>query len=253
MCLFGKKMTEKAIKKWWEAQAKDFQKKFGAIVDVNYGPGAPNERRLKLLGNIKGKEILEIGCGGGQCTVYFAKKGAKVTGVDLSEEQLKFAKKLADKHKVDIKFIQGSFQNLSKFKSNSKDIVFSAYALQYSPDLLEVFKQVKRILKKNGLFVFSFDHPIWKMINYKTLKVEKSYFKIGRYEEKFSSGTFVGYSHTIEDTYDKLVKANLFVERIIEPDSRKRYPGDTLYNVWDYKAKTLKMVPPTIIFKCRKK
>ncbi len=50
----------------------------------------------------EGKNVLEIGCGGAQCGIAMAKQGAKVTGVDISEEQLKFAKVLAEKNKVKI-------------------------------------------------------------------------------------------------------------------------------------------------------
>ena len=77
----------------------------------------------------KEDSIIEIGCGGAQCAIAMAKKGANVTGVDQSQEQLKFAKNLAQKNKVKIKFIQSSFQNLRKLKSNKYDIAFSAFAL----------------------------------------------------------------------------------------------------------------------------
>src|SRR3990167_2086609 len=119
-------------KKWWESSSKDYQEECKIPIDIHYGPGSPNESYYKLLGNLKNKKILEIGCGGAQCGIAMAKQGAKVTGIDISEEQLKFARRLAEKNKVKINLIQGSFQNLSKFKSNNYDIVFSAYAFQYS-------------------------------------------------------------------------------------------------------------------------
>jgi len=246
-------MTEKEVKKWWEENAKYFQEKINIGAGAEYGPGAPNEKHLKLLGNLKGKEILEIGCGGAQCSVFFAKQGAKVTGIDISKEQLKFARKLIEKNKVKVDLIQGSFQDLRKIKSSSKDIVFSAYALQYSPDLLSVFRQVMKILRKGGLFVFSFNHPIWDLLDYKNLKIRNSYFDTGKHSNKGSSGKFVIYTRTLSEIYNNLLKTGFFVEQIIEPDSRKRYPDDACYGVWDYKPKIMKMVPPTIIFKCRKK
>ena len=246
-------MTEKHIKKYWEENSKYYQEESDIKIGIHYGPGAPFEDRLKLLGNLRGKKVIEIGCGGSQCAIAMAKKGANVTGVDQSQEQLKFAKNLAQKNKVKIKFIQGSFQNLRKLKSNNYDIAFSAFAFQYSPELLSLFKQVRRILKKGGIFVFSLDHPFFKIINPKTLKAQQSYFKTGRYTEKNKGINFVAYHHTISELFNPLVEAGFIVEKIIEPDSREKYSGDPWYGLWDlYTSKLLKIVPPTIIFKARK-
>jgi len=243
----------KEIKKWWESASKNYQKECKIPIDIHYGPGSPNENHLKLLGNLKGKKILEIGCGGAQCGIAMAKKGGKVTGIDISEEQLKFAEELTKKNRVKIKFILGSFQNLNKIKSNSKDIVFSAFALHYSPNIKTIFKQVKRILKERGIFVFSLDHPFFRTLNPKTLKLKGSYFKTGKRVEKYTNGTFVMYTHTIGEIHNLLVEAGFVVEKLIEPDSRKRYPKDPWYGLWNYNPKFLSFIPPTIIFKVRKK
>ena len=244
----------KETKKWWEGQSKDYQKECNIPIDIHYGPGSPNEKHYKLLGNIKGKKILEIGCGGAQCSIAMAKKGAKVTGIDISEEQLKFAKKLAEKNKVNIDFYQGDIRNLKQIKSNSQDIVFSAFALQYVDNLKKCFNEIHRVLKKKGLFIFSLDHPFSRTINSKTLKIKESYFKIGKFVEIFSDKTkkFVAYNHTISELHNLLVGEKFIVERIIEPDSRKKYSYDPWYGIWDYNPKFLKMFPPTIIFKARK-
>ena len=244
----------KETKKWWESASKDYQKECKIPIDIHYGPGSPNEKKLKLLGNLKNKKVLEIGCGGAQCGVAMAKQGAKVTGKDISEEQLKFAEKLAEENKVKIKFIQGDIKNLKQIKSNTQDIVFSAFALHYVDDLLKCFKEVNRVLKKKGLFVFSFPHPFFRTINSKTLKIKESYFKTGKWTEVFLDKTkkFVMYTHTISDLYGFLIDSKFLVEKIIEPDSRKKYSYDPWCGLWDYNSKVLKMIPPTIIFKARK-
>ena len=68
---------------------------------VHYGPHCPNEDQLQLLGDTRGKRVLEIGCGGGQCSVAFAKRGAIATGLDISDEQVKFARRLAEANEVE--------------------------------------------------------------------------------------------------------------------------------------------------------
>jgi len=249
----GNEMT-KETKKWWESISKDYQKGCKIPIDIHYGPGSPNEKHFKLLGNLKGKRILEIGCGGAQCGIAIAKEGAKVTGIDISKEQLKFAKNLAEKNKVKINFYRGDIRSLNQIKSKSQDIVFSAFALQYVDDLLKCFKEVYRVLKNKGIFVFSLDHPFYRTVNPKTLKLKESYFKIGKEVFTFSDPTkkFVCYEHSISELYSYLADNKFQVEKIIEPDSRKKYSYDPWYGLWDYTPKLLKMFPPTIIFKARK-
>ncbi|MEM5772046.1 MAG: methyltransferase domain-containing protein [Candidatus Aenigmatarchaeota archaeon] len=243
----------KEIEKWWDEASKWFQEEIKIPTHtVHWGIHAPYEKELKLLGNVKGKRILELGCGGGQNSIALAKKGAICTGIDISIEQLKFAKKLAEKEKVKVKFIKGNFQNLSRFKQCSFDIAISAWSFQYSPNLKKLFKEVYRVLKRNGLFVFGYPNPYHDIINVKTFKIEMSYFKIGRHEEieiwpDGSKHKFVRYQVKISDIYNNLVDAGFFVERIIEPLSLK----DKSFEKY-YPTKLSKLIGPTIIFKARK-
>ena len=245
----------KETKKWWEGNSEYYQGICKIPIDVHYGPGSPNEKHLKLIGNVKGKKVLEIGCGGAQCSIAFAKQGAKVSAIDISTEQLKFAKALAEKNKVKINFYQGDIKSLKQIKSNSQDIVFSAFALLYVDNLSKCFKEVKRVLKKKGLFVFSLDHPFYGRIDKDTLKIKRSYFDNGKYVEVVSDPTqkFVMYHHTVSDLVNTLVEAGFNLEKMVEPDSRKRHKEDPWYGLWDYTLKSLKAVPPTIIFKARKR
>lgn len=244
----------KETKKWWESASKGYQKESKIPVDIHYGPGAPNEDKMKLLGNLKGKKVLEIGCGGAQCGIAMAKKGAIVTGMDISKEQLKFAENLAEKNKVQLKFIQGDIKNLKPIKSNSQDIVFTAWALHYVDDIPKCFREVYRVLKKEGFFVVAAPHPLSRMIDNKKLKVKESYFKTGKWTTTYSDPKkrFVMYTYTISDLFDALAKASFKIEKMIEPDSRKKHKGDPWYGLWEFNLKFLKAVPQTIIFKARK-
>jgi len=244
---------KKDVKKWWENSSKEYQEYCKIPIDIHYGPGSPNEQHYKLLGNLKGKNVLEMGCGGAQCSIAMAKQGAKVIGVDISKEQLKFAKELAKKNKVNITFYERDFNNLSIIKSNSQDIVFSAWAFQYAENLFKIFKEAYRVLKNKGIFIFSLDHPFYRTLNRKTLKLEQSYFDSGKFVTNYSRGKFVMYNRMISDLFNNLIKVGFYVERIIEPDSRKKYPYDPWYNKWElYTPKMMKHIPPTIIFKARK-
>ncbi|HLC32815.1 MAG TPA: methyltransferase domain-containing protein [Candidatus Nanoarchaeia archaeon] len=241
----------KETKKWWEKTSAHYQKQCDIPIDVHYGPGSPNEKKLKLLGDVRGKKILEIGCGGAQCGIALAKQGAHVIGIDISGEQLKFAWALAKKNQVKIRLLQGDIKKLPQIKPNSQDIVFSAFALLYVDDLKSCFEEVHRVLKKKGVFVFSIDHPFSLTVS-SSLRIKRSYFETGKVIEKYGDNTFVSYTHTISEWHNLLVENGFVVEKMLEPDSRKRYPYDHWYGLWHYTPKFLKLYPQTIIFKCRK-
>ncbi|MFC1682520.1 class I SAM-dependent methyltransferase [Nanoarchaeota archaeon] len=239
--------------KWWNENGLTFQNERNILVDINYGPGSPNEDNLKLLGEIKGKTVLEIGCGGAQCGIALAKKGAKVTGIDISETQLKFAKDLADKNGVDIQFYQGDVVSLKQIGSDSQDIVFSSWALLYVNDLKTCFKEVQRVLKKGGIFVFSTTHPFWAVFDKEKMAMKRSYLETGAVREQWKKGIFVAYHHKISDIINALIGAELIIEKVIEPDSRKHYEEDFWMETYEeYKKEGLTFLPATIIVKAKK-
>jgi len=113
---------------------------------------APENRLiLQRLGDIKGKNILELGSGLGEASVYFAKLGARVTATDLSSGMLKTVKKLAEKHRVELEAVQCSSHHLP-FKDDSFDIVYAANLLHHV-DIESTLIEVRRVLKNNGIFV----------------------------------------------------------------------------------------------------
>ena len=83
-------------KQWWEKHARDFQETAQLPIDVVYGQHV-TEQELQLIGPVAGKYLLEIGCGGAQCGIAFAKQGAIVSGVDIAAAQLEYARELAEK------------------------------------------------------------------------------------------------------------------------------------------------------------
>ena len=124
------------IERWWDAASEYYQEETRIPTDeAHYGPFAPSEKILKLLGGVKNKSILELGCGGGQCSIAFAKKGAKATGIDISSKQLAFAKRLTSENGARVNFVKGDAECLDMLKDSSFDIVFSAFALMYIKNL----------------------------------------------------------------------------------------------------------------------
>ena len=154
-------MQSLSAKIGWDLISKAYQENIRvSLEDVHYGPISPGEREMRLLGDVKGMDILEMGCGGGHNAIVLAKWGAKSVGLDLSEVQLSHAKRLAKKEQVEVPFHLGSMETMDMFPDGIFDIVLSSCAIGYSENHGQTFRETFRVLKRGGLFVFCVVHPI---------------------------------------------------------------------------------------------
>lgn len=121
-------------------------------------------------GLLKNKKVLDLGCGEGKDLLYFKNKGAKIYGIDSSEKMVELAKiKVGDKN------IKNGYFSKIPFENNSFDIVASKYSMQTSDDIDSIYKEVNKILKRDGFFVFLVVHPIRQFMEKN--KNSKDYFK----------------------------------------------------------------------------
>lgn len=248
-------MDEKRIEEWWDNASTYYQKEIDGddMTTVRYGPFGSTERKLKLLGNVSGKRVLELGCGGGQVSIALARSGAICTGIDISSKQLEHAEEAARKKKIKVKFIKMSISDLKKLKKGSYDIVISVFVLQYVKDLKQVLLSVKSVLKRGGIFVFSVDHPFYITIDPDTMKLSESYNKSGILTEKErwpdgSRHTFMMYKRKVSEIINDVIDSGLRLESVLEPFD----PKD---KVWGqgYRKKLVRMLTPVVIFKSVKK
>jgi SAM-dependent methyltransferase len=131
---------------------------------------------LQLLGNVKRKKILDFGCGTGIYGRLLTKKGAIVKGFDISKEMLEIAKE--ENPKLDLR--EGSGYKIP-FKEKF-DIVLSSLTVHYLKDWNKMFKEVSRVLKPKGLFIFSTNNPVFssrerRIIEGKKVTTFGDYFK----------------------------------------------------------------------------
>ena len=105
------------------------------------------------IGNLKGLKILDLGCGGGLLSEEFAKEGAKVTGIDISENSLKIAKTHASKNNLTITYKKGYAENIPA-NDDTFDAVICADCLEHVDNLEKVISEISRVLKNNGIFCY---------------------------------------------------------------------------------------------------
>ena len=113
---------------------------------------------LALVGNVSNKTLLDLGCGPGVYAECFVRSGAKVTAVDLSEQMVELTRnRVGDAVTC---YAQDLSLGLPREKAASFDCVVCPLMIHYIEDLVPFFKEIRRVLKKGGMFVFSTHHPL---------------------------------------------------------------------------------------------
>ena len=232
-----------------------------STMDVHYGPWAPLERDLQLLGDVEGLRILDLGCGGGQCSIAFARQGAIVTGVDLSEVQLAYARRLAAQEDVAVRLVQASAEDLSALASGSYDLVFSVNTLTYVARAAACLAECCRVLVRGGRLVLSLDHPLrhsfldpglTDLDDELSIVPVRSYYDEGWHRWRWPGSGIVlqSYHRTIGQWTDLLAAAGLQLLRIVEPLP----PADLLDDLLpeDGAQAPLRLIPHTVIFMAQK-
>jgi SAM-dependent methyltransferase len=221
-------MTNRLNREGWDKISERYQKQNRiSLIDVHYGPFAPGEREERLLGDVEGKNILELGCGGGQNAIVLAKWGANAWGVDQSAKQLDYARQLAHQEGVTVNFLEANMESMPELNGDSFDIILSSHAINYVENLQAVLQECARLLKLGGRVVLCLGHPMvffaWEALeedNFALLK-ERSYFRReDSWQWDFPDGYSVPFESrlwTIEDVVNGLIGAGLVVERVREP------------------------------------
>lgn len=188
--------------------------------------GAGEWETLKpLLPDFIDKKVLDLGCGYGWHCAYAIEKGAKqVVGIDISEKMLQVAK---DKNKHEnIEYIQGTIEDID-FDVNEFDIVLSSLALHYIEDYALVVQKVKELLKPNGIFIFSVEHPDftaegsqnWYYNDHNEILhfPLDNYFIEGKRRANFLGEEVIKYHRTLTTYVNTLLELDFRLLRLVEP------------------------------------
>jgi SAM-dependent methyltransferase len=219
---------------WWDDEADDYQAEHGdflsggsAAGDFVWCPEGLREQDARLLGSAKsliGSRVLEVGAGAAQCSRWLARAGARPVALDLSAGQLRHARRLGDASGVAVPLVQADATRLP-FPDASFQIACSAFgAVPFVADSAALQREVARVLRPGGRWVFSTNHPMrWCFRDDPGpagLVVERSYFDRSSYVELGSRGApvYVEAHRTIGDRIRELVAAGFEVIDVVEPE-----------------------------------
>lgn len=188
-----------------------------------------------FLPNLRGKSILDFGCGTGIFTFLLEKYyPSKIIGLDLSEEMLKIALAKKEAKKSSAQFILGDASKLTTLFDETFDFVFSSTTTHYIQNLNELLENINRVLKNDGTCILSIIHPVYSaqypiehentvptddewVVRYLDQR-KRAYIQPWlEYNDSFENQLSRSYHHTMSDYINSILKSGLKIQEIKEP------------------------------------
>lgn len=207
---------------------------------VTYGPDIAREDTLKLLGNVEGKRILDLGCGAGHNAIALARQGAKVIAVDESADQIAEARYACEREEVKVELHHAPLAELAFVRADTIDAALSVWGLAPVEDIDRVFRQVDRVLRPEHPLVLAMPHPAWSLVDAEDpeRRVQRSYWEPTPVEGAVP--------RTVSALFTALGRANFRVDSLLEPQPAT---GGARGPAWH---EHMAYVPATLIIRARK-
>ena len=220
----------------WDKGAEEFAGRFKRNEEF-FHKHVINPTLLNLLGDLKGKVVLDLACGEGHFSRKLAEQAKgdiQITGIDGSKKLIDIAQKKNEAFSHCIRFLVGDASRLDQLSSNSFDVVVCNMALMFIKRYEETIQEVARVLKTQGIFVLSILHPCfltpgsgwiledspdgkkgkrigWKTDNYHLGLVYHGVMAVCDTKEAYY------FCRTLEDYFRALRKSGFVVEDLREP------------------------------------
>lgn len=213
---------------------------------------------LRYMGNVKGKKILDLGCGEGGYSRELAKKGAKLIAIDCSQKAIEFASALAKKENLSIEHYVRNSNDLFDIASEQFDIVLCSMMLMDCEDFEGTLREVVRVLKPNGRLFASVLHPCFEGNHESGIGrqghgidrqvVVMNYFEPKEWSAPLWKGTIpvICRHRTLEDYVKTFLKVGLTIVDLNEPQANEEQAQISVALAW------LKKIPLFLYWELKK-
>jgi len=212
----------------WDAYADEYQATHGEFLgDAGFlwGPEGVREDEVRVLGDVSGRTVLELGCGACQCSRWVLGHGGRPVGLDVSMRQLQHSARIDDEHGTRVPVVCAGAAQIP-FADDTFDVVFSAFgALQFIADADSLVHGIARVLRPGGRFAFSVTHPTRWMFpddpGEDGLVASQSYWDRTPYvevDDETGATRYVEHHRTLGDWVRALSAAGFRIVDLLEPE-----------------------------------
>lgn len=196
----------------------------------------------RMIGDVDGKRVLDVGCGEGYFSRLFAEAGASVVGIDLSDALIAAAREEEGRRPLGVRYLVADAADMGALGSESFDVAYCHMALDDVPDYEGAIGEISRVLVGGGKFVAVIEHPCFS-VRYMNGRMvggwetrlredgtkEHLYYRVEDYLTRHSyqyewkhdrlTAGFVttGFHRTLSDYVNALIKSGLAIVRFEEP------------------------------------
>ncbi len=169
-----------------------------------------------LLPDVRGKRILDAGCGPGAYAEWLVAHGALVTSVDANRKMVRLARqRLGDKVKV----VQANLESPLDFvEDDTFDLIVAPLVMDYIKDWLSTFQEFHRVLRAGGYLIFSMEHPFGKFYDHRQASnyfdTELVHFTWRGFGKPVNVPS---YRRPLNAVINPLIKAGFTLDVILEP------------------------------------
>jgi ubiquinone/menaquinone biosynthesis C-methylase UbiE len=219
--------TARTNRRWWDSDADSYHAMHGSflgVADFVWSPERLREAEAHLLGDVAEKRVLEVGCGSAMCSRWLARAGARPVAVDISAGMLGHARAGAAETGIAVPLVQADAQYLP-FAAAAFDVAFTAFgAVPFVQDSARVMREVARVLRPGGRWVFATTHPLrWSFPDDPGpagLTATMPYWDRTPYVEHAENGepTYIEHHRTLSDRVREIAAAGFRLLDIVEPE-----------------------------------
>jgi SAM-dependent methyltransferase len=222
-----------ANRRWWNHDSDAYQEAHAAQlgrVPMAWGVWSVPESELGVLGDVAGRDVLELGCGAALWSIALAERGARAVGLDQSEQQLAHARRNAAASGVALRLVHADGER-APFAEASFDIVFCDHGVTSWARPERTIAEASRLLRPGGRLAFNIASPLrdlcWNPASDETAqRLVNDYFTLHAFDDGECVGYQLGYGAWI-----RLFRAHgLVLEDLIE----LRPPADASTTYADY-------------------
>ncbi|TNM43364.1 class I SAM-dependent methyltransferase [Nocardioides albidus] len=238
----------------WDRYADEYQATHGGFLgDIGFvwGPEGLTEQAARILGEIRDRDVLEVGSGAGQCSRWVRSQGGRAVGLDLSLRQLQHSRRIDEDSGVVVPSVLATATALP-FADDVFDVVFSSFgALQFVADIDRAVAETARVLRPGGRFAFSITHPTRWMFpddpGEEGLTATQSYWDRTPYvevDDETGATAYVEHHRTLGDWVALLAGAGFRLTTLLEPEWPEGH--ERLWGGWS--GTRGRLTPGTAIF-----